>query len=109
QLCPAGGGAACRACLQRAESCPTGNRDRRHNDRAGGYDLQNALLDRNPQDVGDDHGNTSEVESPPWSRTSCARAGPSRRSWKSTKKSGSTAIEPSPAMSILSRYERSPG
>ena len=55
------------------------------------------------------HWKISVVQSPPCSRISCARAGPSGRSWKSTKKSGSTAIEPSSPMSTLSRYERSSG
>src|SRR5262249_5039896 len=82
--------------------------EERHGRRAGGRELQDALLDREPEDVRD-HWNTSEVESPPWSRTSCARAGPSGRSWKSTKKSGSTAIDPSSATSTLSRYELSSG
>ena len=47
--------------------------------------------------VGDDHGNTSDVTSPPCSRTSCARAGPFGRSWKSTWKSGVDAHRPSSA------------
>ena len=44
--------------------------------RAGGEELQDALLDRQPEDVGDDHWKISVVQSPPWRRTSCARAGP---------------------------------
>ena len=47
------------------------------------------MCDRNA-----DHWKISVVQSPPWRRTSCARAGPSGRSWKSTKKSGSTSIPP---------------
>ena len=45
------------------------------------------LLDGDAADVRDDHWKISVVQSPPWSRTSCARAGPPGRSWKSTKKS----------------------
>ena len=45
--------------------------------------------------VGDDHWKISVVQSPPWRRTSWARAGPPGRSWKSTKKSGSISIPPS--------------
>src|SRR4051812_33318816 len=45
-------------------------------------------------DVGD-HWKISVVQSPPCRRTSCARAGPPGRSWKSTKKSVSTSIPPS--------------
>ena len=37
------------------------------------------LLDREPADVPDDHWKISVVQSPCWSRTSCARAGPSGR------------------------------
>jgi hypothetical protein len=50
------------------------------------------LFDGDAADVGDghaDHWKISVVQSPPWRRTSWARAGPSGRSWKSTKKSAS--------------------
>ena len=49
--------------------------------------LEHGLLDGDPNDVRDDHWKISVVQSPPWRRTSCARAGPSGRSGKSTKKS----------------------
>src|SRR5581483_854416 len=94
---------------QAAEPHPSGDDERRDAGGARRGELQEALLDGEPHDVSDDHRNTSEVESPPWRRTSCARAGPSGRLWKSTKYSGSTAIEPSSATSTLSRYERSSG
>jgi hypothetical protein len=42
----------------------------------------------------DNHWKISVVQSPPWRRTSWARAGPSGRAWKSTKKSRSTSIPP---------------
>jgi hypothetical protein len=40
------------------------------------------------------HWKISVVQSPPWSRTSWARAGPPGRSWKSTKKSRSISMPP---------------
>src|SRR2546427_3944027 len=46
---------------------------------AGRHELHDALLDREPEDVGDDHWKISVVQSPPWSLTSWARAGPPGR------------------------------
>ena len=71
-----------------------------------------ALFDRDARDVGEgraDHWKISVVQSPPWRRTSWARAGPSGRSWKSTKKSGSTSIPPSGEQLTRISHERSPG
>jgi hypothetical protein len=51
----------------------------------------------------------SVVQSPPWRRTSCARARPAGRSWKSTKKSGSTSIPPSGEQFTRRSQERRPG
>ena len=59
--------------------------------------------------MGADHWKISVVQSPPWRRTSWARAGPSGRSWKSTKKSGSISMPPSGAQLTRSSHERSPG
>ena len=67
-----------------AEPSATGDDDRRQQHSADRRELEDALLDREAHDVSDDHANTSEVESPPCKRISCARAGPSGRSWKST-------------------------
>src|SRR3954454_6854318 len=70
------------------------------------------LLDRNASHVRDreaGHWKISVVQSPPWSRTSCARAGPSGRSWKSRKKSRSTSMPPAGSQSTLSSHERSSG
>src|SRR5262249_60081897 len=94
---------------QAVETGPAGDRDPGQDRAAGGRELHDVLLDGEPHDVAEDHRNTSEVESPPCRRISCARAGPSGRAWKSTKKSGSTAIEPSSAMSTFNREERSSG
>jgi hypothetical protein len=55
------------------------------------------------------HWKISVVQSPPCNRTSCARAGPSGRSLKSTKKSRSTSIPPLGSQSTRSNHERSPG
>src|SRR6266508_1919800 len=77
-----------------AEPRPTDDRDRGHHRRAGRRELQEALPDWDPHDVRDDHWKISVVQSPPWSRISCARAGPSGRSWKSRKKSGSIVMPP---------------
>ena len=60
-------------------------------------------------DVGDDHWKIAVVQSPPWSRTSCARAGPSGRSEKSTKKSGSISMPPFGSQSSRKSQERSSG
>src|SRR5206468_3899433 len=50
-----------------------------------------------------------DEQSPAGSRTSCARAGPPSRSWKSTKKSRSTSIPPSGRQLIFTSQERSSG
>jgi DNA-binding CsgD family transcriptional regulator len=57
----------------------------------------------------DDHWKISVVQSPPWRRTSWARAGPSGRPWKSTKKSRSTSIPPSGWQFTFRSQERSSG
>src|SRR5690348_8174037 len=54
----------------------------------------------------DDHWKISVVQSPPWSRTSCARAGPPGRSWRSRKKPRSSSIPPSGSQSTRSSHER---
>ena len=59
--------------------------------------------------VSDDYWKISVVQSPPWRRTSWARVGPSGRSWKSTKKSGSTSIPPSGEQFTRNSHERSAG
>ena len=79
--------------------------DRRKQRRAEGAER---LLDREAADVRD-HWKISVVQSPPSRRASCARAGPPGRSWKSTKKSRSTAIPPSGSQSTFSSHERSSG
>jgi hypothetical protein len=70
------------------------------------------LFNGHPGDVRErkaDHWKISVVQSPPWRRTSWARAGPPGRSWKSTKKSGSTSMPPSGEHLTRSSHERSPG
>ena len=67
------------------------------------------LLDREAADVSEAHWKISVVQSPPWRRTSWARAGPSGRSWRSTKKSGSISIPPSGSQLTRSSHERSSG
>jgi hypothetical protein len=57
----------------------------------------------------DNHGKISVVQSPPCRRTSWARAGPSGRAWKSTKKSRSTSIPPSGWQFTFRSQERSSG
>ena len=57
----------------------------------------------------DNHWKISVVQSPPWRRTSWARAGPSGRAWKSTKKSRSTSIPPSGWQFTFRSQERSSG
>jgi hypothetical protein len=57
----------------------------------------------------DNHWKISVVQSPPWRRTSWARAGPSGRAWKSTKKSLSTSIPPSGWQFTFRSQERSSG
>src|SRR6266542_1469409 len=88
---------------------PTDDRDRGHHRRAGRHELQEALLDGDAHDVRDDHWKISVVQSPPWSRTSCARAGPSGRSWKSRKKSGSIVMPPFGSQLIRRSHERMSG
>src|SRR5262245_18701239 len=101
-----GGGWAQQPCGEPGELVPDRDEQERHGSGGRERRLEQRQL---AAVVSEDHGNTSEVESPPASRTSCARAGPSGRSWKSTKNSGSTAMEPSSPMSTLSRYERRSG
>ena len=82
----------------------------RHEQR--GTEGPECLLDGDAADVREgraDHWKISVVQSPPWRRTSWARAGPSGRSWKSTKKSGSTSIPPSGEQLTRISHERSPG
>jgi hypothetical protein len=57
----------------------------------------------------DNHGKISVVQSPPCRRTSWARAGPSGREWKSTKKSRSTSIPPSGWQFTFRSQDRSSG
>jgi hypothetical protein len=81
-------------------------------DEKRGTEGREGLFDGDPADVRDGragHWKISVVQSPPWRRTSWALAGPSRRSWKSTKKSGSTSIPPSGEQSTRISHERSPG
>ena len=66
-------------------------------DEKRGTERPERLLDREAADVRERHWKISVVQSPPWRRTSWARAGPSGRSWKSTKKSGSISMPPSGA------------
>ena len=54
-------------------------------------------------------GRSRVVQSPPWRRTSCARAGPPGRSWKSTKKSGSTSMPPSGEQLTRISHDLQPG
>ena len=70
------------------------------------------LLDRDAAHVREgtaDHWKISVVQSPPWRRTSWARAGPPGRSWKSTKKSGSISSPPWGKQFTRISQERSPG
>jgi hypothetical protein len=55
------------------------------------------------------HWKISVVQSPPWRRTSWARAGPSGRSYKSTKKPRSTSMPPSDKQLTRSSHERNSG
>jgi hypothetical protein len=78
----------------------------------GGTEGPERLLDGEAADVREgrvDHWKISVVQSPPWRRTSWARAGPSGRSWKSTKKSRSTSMPPSGEQFTRISHERSPG
>ncbi len=86
-----------------------GDRDGGHGRRAGRSEQHEALLDGKTYDVGNDHWKISVVQSPFCRRTSCARAGPSGRSWKSTKKSGSISMPPSGSQSMRRSQERIPG
>ena len=77
-----------------------------------GAEGSECLFDGHAADVREgqaDHWKISVVQSPPWRRTSWARAGPPGRSWKSTKKSGSTYIPPSGPQFTFRSHERSPG
>jgi hypothetical protein len=76
-----------------------------------GRESEQPLLERQASDVGegDAHWKISVVQSPPWRRTSWARAGPAGRSWKSRTKFGSTSIPPSGSQFTRSSQERSPG
>jgi hypothetical protein len=80
----------------------------RHEKRRG--ERRDCLLDGRAGDVRErDHWKISVVQSPPWRRTSWARAGPVGRLWKSTKKSWSTCIPPSGEQLTRSSHERSWG
>jgi hypothetical protein len=75
-------------------------------------DGANGLFDGEAADMREGHAGhwkISVVQSPPWRRTSWARAGPPGRSWKSTKKSGSISMPPSAAQLTRSSHDRSPG
>ena len=65
---------------------------------------RHALLEWDAADVGDGHWKISVVQSPPWRRTSCVRAGSN-----STKKPGSSSMPPSGSQFTRSSHERSPG
>jgi hypothetical protein len=83
---------------------------KRHEKR--GTEGPECLFDGDAADVREghaDHWKISVVQSPPWRRTSWARAGPSGRSWKSTKKCGSISIPPSGGQLTRISHERSPG
>src|SRR5204863_5815690 len=92
-----------------AERRAAGDRDRGDEYRARRHELEDGFLDGYPHDVRDDHWKISVVQSPPCRRISCARAGPSGRSWKSTKKSRSTSMPPFGSQSIRKSQERSSG
>src|SRR4051794_19244228 len=62
---------------------PGGDRRERGEQRGAGG--RERLLEREAGDVGEAHWKISVVQSPPWRRTSWARAGPPARSWRSTK------------------------
>jgi hypothetical protein len=79
--------------------------DRYEQERTEGAD---GFFDREWADVGD-HWKISVVQSPPWRRTSCARAGPLGRSWKSTKNSVSISMPPSGKQFTRVNQERRPG
>ena len=84
---------------------PANHQERRPVGSKGLFDRDAAdMCERKPH-----HWKISVVQSPPWSLTSCARAGPSGRSLKSTKKSGSTRMPPVGSQSTLSSHERSSG
>src|SRR6266508_1491071 len=73
----------------------------RHGGRAGHGQLRDQLF---AHVMGDDHWKISVVQSPFWSRASCACAG-----WKSTKKSRSTSMPPFGSQFTRSSQERRPG
>src|SRR5262249_56640470 len=90
------------AALEPGNGRAGGDRNGSYGRPAQRYKLEDALLDRESHDVRDDHWKISVVQSPFCRRTSCARAGPSGRSWKSAKKSGSISIPPLGSQSTLS-------
>jgi hypothetical protein len=100
----------CRLSAERsAESAqpdPHGDDERRRRRRAPCDEGRDQVL---PQMMGHDHWKISVVQSPFWSRTSCVRAGPSGRLWKSTKKSRSISMPPFGSQSIRRSQERRPG
>jgi hypothetical protein len=92
----------------RAKVCPCHSEAREYR----GPKRAECLFDGDTADVGDghaDHWKISVVQSPPWRRTSCARAGPPGRSWKSRKKSRSTSMPPCGAQLTRSSHERRSG
>ena len=89
--------------LQPVEQPPAGDRDGGHRSpRPAGASCSTLSSTGIPMTWASDHWKISVVQSPPWRRTSWARAGPSGRSWKSTKKSGSTSMPPFGSQSIRS-------
>jgi hypothetical protein len=89
---------------------PDASARRDRGDRQGPPAPTSAWISWPSETVGDDnHWKISVVQSPPWRRTSWARAGPSGRAWKSTKKSGSTSIPPSGWQFTFRSQERSSG
>ena len=96
------------AASETAEPCPSGDGGRRDHRGTGRQELQDGLLDGDTRDVSD-HWKISVVQSPFCRRTSCARAGPSGRSDRSTKNLRSTSIPPFGSQSTRSSHERSSG
>ena len=77
-----------------------------------GAEGSDRLFDGDAADMregGVDHWKISVVQSPPWRRTSWARAGPPGRSWRSRKKSGSSCMPPSGLQLMRNSQERSSG
>jgi AcrR family transcriptional regulator len=92
---------------ERRRSAPVGRRGPRRR-------LRVLVDDYLPQGTADARWNLwnwkiSVVQSPPWRRTSWARAGRPGRSWKSTKKSGRPASRRRASQLTRSSHERSPG